>query len=102
MHLDSAKGLEYFKYRDLLTAAYFDACDAATQYFALDRCPSDALEQRLDSLEQHYDQLVFWRCQEMFNQLPEELVPTSSQELDELLTFLRDIDPQQPIAFKPV
>lgn len=103
MQLDPTRGLEYFKYRDVVSSAYFGACDAASRYFALDQCDQCGdLDKRLKSLEEHYDQLVFWRCEEMFDQLPPELVPTTNAELEELMQFLNSLNPLQPIPFKEV
>ena len=100
MKLDPSKSLEYFKYRDLICCTFADACDAATRYFELDQAKD--LDKRLKSLEDHYDDLIFWRCQEVFDQLPEELVPKTSSELDDLMMFLTTLDPVQPISHKRV
>lgn len=100
MKLDPSKGLEYFKYRDIVMDAYAEACDATSRYFALDQAKD--LDKRLKSLEEHFDQLVFWRVSEVFSELPQELVPASSEELDELLPFLSSLNPLQPIEHKRV
>ena len=102
MQLDSSKGLEYLKYRDLVLQAYYHACDDSSRYFALDQATEGNLEKRIKSIEDHFDQLVFWRCEEIFDQLPEELIPKTSRELEKLMQFLNSLDPCQPINFKGV
>lgn len=84
--------------RDKVLSWYNDAAAAAANYFELDK--AEDIDRRIQSLEQHYDTLVFWRMQEIFDELPDELVPKDSKELDKLISNLGSMDPVQPIKFK--
>ena len=98
MLLDATRSLEYLRYRDLVLDAYTSGCNAASSYFELDQV--EDLDKRIKSLEKHYDDLVFWRVEEIFDQLPPELVPSNNDELDELVQFMYTLNPVQPVKFK--
>ena len=98
MLLDATRSLEYLKYRHLVLYSYTRACNAASNYFELDQ--AEDLDKRIKSLERHYDDLVFWRVAEIFDQLPPELVPSNNDELGELVQFMHTLNPVQPVKFK--
>lgn len=95
---DTTKTLEYYALRDKFITMYHQAGDDAAGFFALDTAPD--LEKRLDSMAAHYDQLVFWRCEEAFDMLPPELRPSTPGELDDLISYLYSINPIQRIKCK--
>ena len=100
MLLDETKSIEYLRWQSAILTQYNEACNAAALYFELDKAKD--IDARIKSLEQHYDQLVFWRFIEISDQLPEELRPRDSTELDDLIMFMHSLNPVQPIKFKKI
>lgn len=98
MLLDATRSLEYMQYRDLVLDSYTAGCHAASNYFELDKV--EDLDRRIKSLEKHYDDLVFWRVEEIFDQLAPELVPSNNDELGALVQFMYTLNPVQPVKFK--
>lgn len=100
MLLDETKSIEYLRWQSVILTQYNEACNAAALYFELDKAKD--IDARIKSLEQHYDQLVFWRFIEISDQLPEELRPRDNTELDDLIMFMHSLNPVQPIKFKKI
>lgn len=99
MHLDHANDLNYIKHRAFISH-YNEACSAAALFFDLDKAVD--LDSRIALMDRHYDDLVMIRCSEYFDQLPPELVPTTTTELQQLIDFLSNVDPLQSIRFKSI